>query len=283
VSWTKDVLEPIIDDLSNGLGELFGLKLTTVLESPSAFNANAWGYVTDISGALLETGAVVVLLILSVLEMHRIALVTDGDGETRLRMIIFTLIKFGFMWALFKQTPVVLDAIYQFGSTLASGANSLVASGSWSPKAQDEFFKSVEKMDWLGQTVLVVLMLIAWLVNKGAVLGALALVVMRFIKLYIYGAFAPVSMALLTSEHTRSFGIGFLRNYASTVLQSFVLVLMFGLYALLTKSWAGKVNFNPAGGLAAAFTIGGMYIFLGILLVMLVMGSGKIASELLGG
>ena len=289
-AWTDTILRPILADLSSGLGSMFGLSMATVLESPEAWGDNhdataqVAGYVSTISTALMETAAAVVLVILFLLEMHRVMLMTDGDGDTKLRMSVFTWVKFGVVWAVFHQTPAILAAIYQFGTSVASETNKLFTSDVWPDRDFDEFLGAVKDLDWLGQTVLVVLMLLAWLINKGAVLGGFALVVMRFIKLYIYGAFAPVPMAMMVSDHTRSFGIGFIKNYAATVLQSFVLVILFGIYTVLTTRWAGAAMTGlPEGGVAAAVSLGGKFIFMGILLGMLVMGSGKIANELLGG
>ena len=42
-------------------------------------------------------------------------------------------------------------------------------------------------------------------------------------------------MAMMVSDHTRSFGIGFIKNYAATVLQSFVLVILFGIYTIRSR------------------------------------------------
>ena len=91
-------------------------------------------------------------------------------------------------------------------------------------------------------------------------------------------------MSFLISDHARSYGIKFLHNYASAALQAFVIIMALGIYRLLSLKWTEQaVPSLDSGGVAAAFQLGSMYMFMGLVLGMLLMGSGKIASEMLGG
>ena len=82
---------------------------------------------------------------------------------------------------------------------------------------------------------------------------------------------------------TRQFGIGFLRNYGAVVLQAFVLVLAFAIYQTLSSGWAGEAFANLSDDpVAAALQVGASYIFMGVVMSMIVLGSGRIASEIIG-
>lgn len=283
-SWTITILKPILEDIQGGIGELFGLSLLSATSTPDVFSNDTWKIVDTVSTALIQSSALIILLILTMLELQKSLLTIEGDGEARLRLTIMAGVKFGLVWALFKQTPAILKGIYDAFNDLAIKTNLLFESKTSKNADLNPLFQAVNDLDWLGQTLLVVLMLLAWLIYKGACLGGLALIVMRFVKLYMYGAFAPVPMSFLISDHTRSYGIKFLHNYASAALQAFVIIMALGIYRLLSLKWTEQaVPSLDSGGVAAAFQLGSMYMFMGLVLGMLLMGSGKIASEMLGG
>ena len=284
MSLGDDVLRPLVQDMSNGLASFFGLNLTDVLKSPEDYSPAGAKLMTAVSSTVVQPVAAVVLAVLFMVELNRVLLVTDGDGDTRLRMSYFTLAKFGVIKVFFDLTPIVMKAIYGVLSDAASQANALLAPppGGSTPSV-DAFIAAAEKMDWLGKTVLVVVLFFAWLIHKGAVLIALGLVVMRFIKIYIYGSFAPMPLAFLATPETRTWGLNFLRTYGATVLQGFVLVMAFGVYQQVSNGWATTALSNLDGNsFVAALSIGSFYMFMGVALGMTVAGSGKIASELLG-
>lgn len=284
LSWTDTILEPILNDIQGGTGEVFGLSLNSWTTTLGAFSHWTWQDVLKISDALISSGALVILLILTMVDLQRSMLTVDGDGEAKVRLVIIAGVKYWLLWVLFTNTQAILGAIFGFFYSLSMQTNLLFHAEASKPEGLKPFLDAVKDLDWLGQVLLVVLMLLAWLIFRGACLAGIALIVLRFVKLYIFSAFAPVSMALLASEHTRSFGIGFLRNYAATALQSFVIVMALGIFRKLSDSWLQKaIPSLDHGGVAAAFSLGGSYIFMGLVLGMLLLGSGRIANELLGG
>lgn len=285
-SWATDLLEPILVSMSDG--KIFGLDVKyLLLTDPSKENPQVWTLVTEISAALIASLAAVVCTIMSSIEIQRAMFITDGEGDTKVKAITFILVKFGVVWAVFHQAPAMVFAIWKMGNEIATKVSDRLGPGQLGHSVNEQhhiFLESVKDIDWLGQTLLVVLMLIAWLINKGAIVGCVALAVWRLIKIWLFNAWCPVPIACLASEHGRPFGIGFLRNYSKTVLQAFTLLAAFGIYGLLSAGWANKLaEMDMTLGVASALAIGGMYIFLGILLVIMVMGSEKLASELIGG
>lgn len=284
MSFARDVLEPILRDMSGGLGSMFGLNLTDVLQSPEEYSALTAALMVTISDTIVMPAATLILVVLFMLELVRIGMRTDGDGETFAKTAFFTLVKFVMLKLIFESTHVVMQGIYALFAEMASQANTITAVTTGVGSDQlNGFLTSVDDMDWLGQTVLIIFMLLAWLVNKGAMIAALALVVVRFVKLYIFAAFAPAPIAMFATQETRTFGVGFLRNYAAIVLQALVLVLAFAIYQTVTSTWAGSAFANLDGNaVTAALSISGSFIMMGVVLGMVVLGSGRIASELLG-
>lgn len=284
MSFAENVLRPLLEQMGAGVGSFLGFQLSDVLKSPEQYSSATAALMADISAVVIQPAATMVLVVLFFLELTRVAVRTDGHGETFLRVGFFTLVKFVLLKVIFENTPVVIGGIYGLFATMANAANRVSMGSSTADPAQIEaFLAKVDEMDLLGQSLLAVVMVLAWLVNQGAVIAALGLVVMRFVKLYIFAAFAPVPMAFFATQDTRSFGIGFLRNYAAVVLQALVLVLAWSIYHALTADWASRLFAAASGtGMAAALQIGGGYIFLGVLLAMVMFGSGRIANELLG-
>lgn len=284
MSFARDILWPMLEDMSSGIGSFFGLEISDVLKSPEEYSGDTAALMDTIAATVVQPVATMVLVVLFTLELSRVATRADGDGEVFIKTAFFTLVKFALLKFVFDNSRLIVGGIYSLFSDMATKANlATISVAGVDESAATQFLDSVDQMDWLGQTLLIILMLIAWLVNKGAVIAALALVVVRFVKIYIYTAFAPMPMAFFATQDTRPFAIGYLRNYGAAVLQSLVLVLSFAIYQAVSVGWAAKAfdNLNE-NAVSAALSIGGNYIFMGVVMAMVVLGSGRIASELLG-
>lgn len=284
MSFATDILKPILEDMGAGLGSFFGLQLTDVLKSPAEFSPTAAELMDTIAVTVVSPAAATVLVVLYVLELNRIALRTDGDGELFVKTAFFTLIKFALVKLAFDNVGLIVGGVSALLSDLATQANLAAAdfNGFAEGGAGAEFLESVEDMDWIGQTVLLMLMVIAWLVNKGAAAVALALVVVRFVKLFIFTAFAPMPMAFFASQDTRQYAIGFIRNLAGALLQAFTLVLAVAIYQAVASGWGAQAAEDLGGGVTAAASIAGNYIFMGVVLAMITLGSARLANEILG-
>lgn len=279
-----EIVAMMISDMGNGVGSIMGFNLSDVLQTPGQYSSSTQALMNDISATVIMPVATTILVVLFCLELTRVATRTEIGGQTFLQVAFFTLVKFVMIKIIFENTPVVMAAIYDVFATMASGANRITMTSSTADPAQvDAFVEKVSDMDLAGQLLLLITLFFAWLVNKGAVIAALGLVVMRFVRLYIFAAFAPVPMAFFATQDTRQFGIGFLRNYGATVLQALVLVLAWAIYHALTASWANDLFGSVTGtGWTAGAQIGLGYMFLGVLLAMIMFGAGRIANELLG-
>lgn len=288
----RDIIEPFITDMMSGIQEasMFGMSLKDVLQLPSALS---WGAAVDSGIKTMATVTVmptasVILMVLSYLELNRTLTLSEADGESRLRQAVVTVVKMLMFIMLLDYTPQILDAITSTVAGIATEAdtvmtNTVAEAGEAATTANlDAFLDATESLDWIGKTVLVIVLFFAWLVNRGAVLIGLGLIVIRFVKMMIYSGFAPIGMAFLASSETRHWGMGFLKNYISVALQAFVMVLAFGIYQMISLNFGLDLLSTGNGSITDALAIGTYFMFMGAILGMILAGTGRIANELMG-
>lgn len=280
------ILRAFLDSMGAGAGSILGFSLSDVLKTPAEYSPQAHALMQDISTTAVVPIAASLLIVLFLLEALRHLTKADADGDLILTGMLWLLVKYAVLRYAFEHVDLIITTIYDAVAYMSLQANRLTITASTATPSQvDAFISAVGDMDMLGQTVLVIVMLIAWIVNHGAVIVALALVVMRFMTLYLFSAFAPIPIAFFANEDTRHMGIGYLRNYASVALQAFVLVIGWALFHSITTGWNTLMFSNldgMASGIAAALGIGSGYILLGVLLAMFMLGMGRIADRMLG-
>lgn len=292
MSFRDDVIAPLINDMMSGVGDLnlFGMSLADVLKAPSelSWGAGADSGIKAMAAATVSPVASVVLVTLAYVELNRTLALSEADGESRFRQSLATVLKILLCIVLLEWAPQVLEAILQVTADMAADANAAMQTA-LANKTRDggdnisAFLDSIDKLDWIGQAVLVIILLFAWLINKAAVLIALGLIVIRFVKLMIYTGFSPIAASFMVSSDTRPWGLGFLKKYISVALQAFVIVLAFGLYQMVSLSYGINKLTLGNGSIADALVIGVYFMFMGVILGMIVAGTGRIADELMGG
>ena len=292
MSFRDDVIAPLINDMMSGVGDLnlFGMSLADVLKAPSelSWGAGADSGIKAMAAATVSPVASVVLVTLAYVELNRTLALSEADGESRFRQSLATVLKILLCIVLLEWAPQVLEAILQVTADMAADANAAMQTA-LADKTRDggdnisAFLDSIDKLDWIGQAVLVIILLFAWLINKAAVLIALGLIVIRFVKLMIYTGFSPIAASFMVSSDTRPWGLGFLKKYISVALQAFVMVLAFGLYQMVSLSYGINKLTLGNGSIADALVIGVYFMFMGVILGMIVSGTGRIADELMGG
>lgn len=292
MSFRDDVIAPLINDMMSGVGDLnlFGMSLADVLQAPSevSWGADADSGIKAMAAATVSPVASVVLVTLAYVELNRTLALSEADGESRFRQSLATVLKILLCIVLLEWAPQVLEVILHVTADMAADANAAMQTA-LADKTKDggdnisAFLDSIDKLDWIGQAVLVIILLFAWLINKAAVLIALGLIVIRFVKLMIYTGFSPIAASFMVSSDTRPWGLGFLKKYISVALQAFVMVLAFGLYQMVSLSYGINKLTLGNGSIADALVIGVYFMFMGVILGMIVAGTGRIADELMGG
>lgn len=108
-------------------------------------------------------------------------------------------------------------------------------------------------------------------------------------QIYIYAAFSPIPISLLGFEETRQMGIGFLKNFASVCLAGAILLFLFVAYPFVL---AGSVSSLSAGNdilflmtTSSADSLINLLkgVAISVVLIFMIVKSGGIAKEILGG
>ena len=138
---------------------------------------------------------------------------------------------------------------------------------------------NAEMMDKAG---MVMLLIIPFIVAMAAVLVVKLMVVLRFIELYLMTAFASLPIAFLGHPDTKSMGIGYLQKYAAVSMQAATLMLATKIYSYLPVVNAinvGEPDDSLSGWIVQNYAT---FLLAPVLLIMLVMSSGKVAKALVG-
>lgn len=122
---------------------------------------------------------------------------------------------------------------------------------------------------------------IAWII-------AFVMTYFRAIQLYLYTTFSPIPFALMGFEETRSFGVNFCRNFIAVCLAGAVMAFGLVAYPILIASVIADAQPVLSGLLEAGTNAEGAIMFvkvlaLSIVLIFVLIKSGSIARDILGG
>ena len=272
--------------------------------SPFDFSPGAWSAAAGINGALLGT-AYGLLLLFFLLTFFRT--VTD-IRELTLQQIIgwiaaFLLAKFALdssMLILRSIVGLTLDAsgiiLDSFGADVDWGsaghlAESAAAAGAeWNASALSailQFFQSIPEF------LLVCLM---WVVLLIAGIIITVVVYMRFFKVFIYTALAPIPLSFFAHPELKQTAIHFLKSYGAVCLEICVIAVALVIFArtagdngMIFASWDTMLEAGDGGETAAAarFWTESMNYLLSllikaVLLTAAVLGSNRMIREIMG-
>ena len=181
------------------------------------------------------------------------------------------------VWAA-QNAMMFLDAINQVVQSVANNIEAAQKSLPQLPDISDKV-SNAEMMDKAG---MVMLLIIPFIVAMAAVLVVKLMVVLRFIELYIMTAFASLPIAFLGHPDTKSMGIGYLQKYAAVSMQAATLMLATKIYSYLPVVNAinvGEPDDSLSGWIVQNYAT---FLLAPVLLIMLVMSSGKVAKALVG-
>ena len=111
---------------------------------------------------------------------------------------------------------------------------------------------AIDSAGWMGQIPCLILLLIPFLVSKGATIVVTVVILLRFVQIYMLTAFNPLPIAFIAQEETRQWGINYFKQYASLVFQCATLYLAILMYRTLVGGTLNPSKFkdgdsSPAG------------------------------------
>ena len=143
---------------------------------------------------------------------------------------------------------------------------------------------AIESAGPFGQIPCLILLIIPFLVSKGATIVVTVVVLLRFVQIYLLTAFNPLPIAFIAQEETRQWGINYFKQYASAVFQCATLYLAILMYRTLVGGTLNPSKFKDGDSLSGWVmdNFSGL-LLASVMLIGVVMAANSVAKKLFGG
>lgn len=168
--------------------------------------------------------------------------------------------------ALYDQVKAITDeALVQLGDKDADAVKDILAATSVLSLAGGQ-----------GAIAMLVTWLVLFLISSGAAILVNFMALARGIQIYVEAAFAPIPLVLLGFDETRSWGVGYIKNFIAICLSGTIMLIILKCLPLMLVS-----VFKTEGFVLA--TDFGNVIVIELLAVLCCFKSGAWARDILGG
>ena len=285
----KDALKKLVEFLFNGHAS----SIDGVTKDMLTYNAATSELVGDIASFAVMPIALTVLAIVMMVELNRKASHIEADHQTGVKLIAAVIFKYIVLVMAVKNSDTFLIAIRALVFTVlndghVSGEDVSVNENG---PAIDAFHASIDKASSVDQVGMLIFLLIPFLVTLAAKATLMIVVLLRFAELYMLTAFAPLPFAFLGNDETKSFGTSFLRKYVEVCIHGVCIVISVQVYKGIISAAAGSdanrpfLEVSPLGSDDPLAWLVGNYLpilITPVILMMVVLGSGKIAKAIAG-
>lgn len=231
-----DVCVNMLNAIGNGID---GGLLDKLALGPAQFNEAMHAMSVRMHDTAVKPASAAIASIICTLELERTAAKADGDRELGVRIIGMTLFRCALILLFAGNALVILDGIDSVCTGIIARMNTAMPDTSPSEGLMlgDQMRDAIEKAGAIGQSGLMILVLIPFLVAQIAGVVLIAVVYLRFMQLYMLTCFASLPVVFLAAEPTRQMGIGYFRRYGQTSFQA--IVLSFGI--VLYRTFIGDI------------------------------------------
>ena len=278
----KSIIRLMIRQIST-----FTIDTTKLTDGIDKFNTTAYDFITNLhSTAVLPITSVIISIIL-VLELARTATHMEGDHQLGVKIIAATMFKSALLVVAAQNSTLFLNAINEVSSKIITGIGA--SDTRYGPETSDTLEKQiiplVSKLDDADQAGMIMMLLIPYLLVKAAEIVIYVMIFFRFAELYAMTAFSSLPIAFLGHPDTKSMGVSYLQKYAAVSLQGATLMLAVAVYnALISNKFVNEFRVINNYKNLADWTFGHYrdFIIAPILLIILILSSGKLAKALVG-
>lgn len=277
----KDMIRSMLRQIST-----FPIDTTKLNKGIDEFNKTAYDFITNLhSTAVLPITSVIISIIL-VLELARTASHMEGDHQLGVKIIAATMFKSALLVVAAQNSTLFLKAINEVSTKIITGIG--ITNTDYGPKTSDTLEKQiiplVSNLDTGDQAGMLMMLLIPYLLVKAAEIIIYVMIFFRFAELYAMTAFSSLPIAFLGHPDTKSMGINYLQKYAAVSLQGATLMLAVAVYNALISSFVNDFRVIGKNANLAAWTFSHYrdFIIAPILLIILILSSGKLAKALVG-
>ena len=285
----KDALKKLVEFLFNGHAS----SIDGVTKDMLTYNAATSELVGDIASFAVMPIALTVLAIVMMVELNRKASHIEADHQTGVKLIAAVIFKYIILVLAVKNSDTFLIAIRALVFTVlndghVSGEDVSVNENG---PAIDAFHASIDKASSVDQVGMLIFLLIPFLVTLAAKATLMVVVLLRFAELYMLTAFSPLPFAFLGNDETKSFGTSYLRKYVEVCIHGVCIIVSIQVYKGIISAAAGSdanrpfLEVSPLGSDDPLAWLVGNYLpilITPVILMMVVLGSGKIAKAIAG-
>lgn len=278
-----DFIVGILNDIGSGVGDDI---IAQLLKTPAQYSSEMYELSLSVARTAVKPVASTILAIMCVLEIARVSTRADGDRELGVKLIAMAMFKLVLVFTAAQHCELMLKAIDEIGQSVMNGIHTAAPTTGTATGAGlgDSMRSAIESAGPFGQIPCLILLIIPFLVSKGATIVVTVVVLLRFVQIYLLTAFNPLPIAFIAQEETRQWGINYFKQYASAVFQCATLYLAILMYRTLVGGTLNPSKFKDGDSLSGWV----MDNFIGLLLasVMLigvVMAANSVAKKLFGG
>ena len=241
------------------------LELTKTLGS---YNKTVNKTVNGMNKSLMAIGFILVSSMFLVEMMSWYRFIRNQGGEMTWKLFAEVAFKYFIAYFLVAESGAILNAILWFTNGVTKMVGGVVS---------DNLFEYTlaKKGTW---GIRIVVNALAYIFGATAILSVKALVLLRFIELYLLKAIAPIIVAFWMSDQTRSIATNLLKTFGAIALQGVIIIIILVIWQGFTMDTLIKADSNSwLGNFAAGFS----YIGKCIVFIILLFGSQRKAKSLL--
>lgn len=227
-----------------------------------------------------------ILAILCVLELARVSTRADGDRELGVKLVAMAMFKLVLVFTAAQHSELMLKAIDEIGEGVMGGIHSAApTTGSASGLGLgDSMRDAIDSAGTFGQIPCLILLIIPFLVSKGATIVVTVVILLRFVQIYMLTAFNPLPIAFIAQEETRQWGVNYFRQYASLVFQCATLYLAILMYRTFVGGTLNPSKYKDGDSLSGWVLDNFTGLLLAsVMLIGIVMAANSVAKKLFGG
>ena len=287
----KDALKKLVEFLFNGNASSVDGVTTDILK----YNATTSDLVGNIARYAVMPVALTVLAIVMMVELNRKASHIEADHQTGVKLIAAVIFKYIILVMAVKNSGILLNAIRALVANVMGDPHldpeGAGVSVNENGAAVSAFQASIDKASSVDQVGMLIFLLIPFLVTLAAKATLMIVVLLRFAEIYMLTAFSPLPFAFLGNDETKSFGTSFLRKYVEVCIHGVCIVISVQVYKGIISAAAGSdanrpfLEVSPLGSDDPLAWLVGNYLpilITPVILMMVVLGSGKIAKAIAG-
>lgn len=276
--WAEDFLaggaQGVLDGASWFLGNIQTGSLTAGFTDLFG-NPNVYEVVKSIHKTVISTLAYSVLAIVYLVQLVRIANKLDGNAAVPgLKEVIFLMI-------FFVIGKFIIDNSLVFCGVIYDGFNELtiMIQNNASGQVSQSFTLADAAKNDLGKALSSFLLsILIWFTALAATVITYVVILGRSIQAYVYVMLSPIPLAMLGAEETRSYGMGFIKNFVALCLTGAIIAITLIIWTLAAAAFSGGEIGSDNGPLVGIQTLA-----LCFLLCLSMVKSSGWARDILGG